>query len=53
MTRRSSYFAAAAVGASASCVVLILNQGEGLPTPVALFAAWAAIMLVLGLRQPA
>jgi hypothetical protein len=53
MTRRNYYFAAAALGASACCVVLILNQSEGLTTPVALFAAWAAIMLVLGFRQPA
>jgi uncharacterized membrane protein YhhN len=53
MTRRNSYFAAAALGAVAALVFLILNQDEDLATPVVLFAAWTSIMLVLGLRQPA
>jgi hypothetical protein len=53
MTRRNSYFVAAALGAFASLVLLVLSQGEGLTTPVALCAAWTAIMLILGLRQPA
>jgi hypothetical protein len=53
MTRRTSYFVAAALGAVACLVFLIFNPGEGLTTPLALFAAWTVIMLLLWLRQPA
>jgi hypothetical protein len=53
MARRSAYFSAAALGAVASLVLLMLNQGEDVTTPVALSAAWTAIMLVLALRQSA
>ena len=53
MTRRNAYFAAAALGAVASLVLLMLNQGEDVTNSVANSAAWTAIMLVLALRQPA
>lgn len=53
MTRRNSYFAAAALCAAASLALLMLNRGEDLTTPAALLAAWTAIMLALGVKQPA
>ena len=53
MTRRRSYFVAAAIGAIACLVFVFFNRGEDLTTPLAVLVAWTAIMLILGLRQPA
>ena len=53
MRRPTTYFLAAALGAAACLLLLIFKRGNGLTTPLALFAIWTVTMLVLGLKERA